>query len=377
MSLSAQSGIRPALPRAASAASILRPKYDVQALLRLLLEREQGLLPEEKIMWVRTNDERLMDWIQDKVRPAVLAGFELETCYQRLKVAVIHLPRLKPLPLQKPPRVPAFLHLQRPEANLDFSAATFIAVDPAPKPLPPKKVVEVAVNKFLETADEKPRFSFHSKQRFSDLQELVSRYHGKPLTEAVIRMPEKESEETYIPPEPAFAGIPLKAFENEGFIFQRLAPATAASTQRPLFLSKFFTPDLKTMKADIARNQSSEGPDPYKPVSDHKFRDQDRPADYGKPEFRLRVQADLPPPLLLHTESSLQVLERKKQAGRRQEEQEKMRRTEIGGKTRSEWAWSKHTNPKELQFASGDPHPLLPKEEYVDPFHVMARSYNF
>lgn len=377
MSLSAQSGIRPPLPRAVSAASLLRPKYDVETLLRLLLEREATLLPEEKLTWVRTNDERLMDWIQEKVKPAILAGFELETCYQRLKRAVICLPRLKPLPLQRPPKVPAFLHLKRPEAGLDLEAAALVAVDPAPKPIPPKKVVEAAVNRFLENPEEKPRFSFHSKQRFSDLKDLVSRYHGKPLTEAVIRMPEKESVETYIPPKPAFAGIPLEAFEDEGFIFQRLPPATAANTQRPLFLSKFFIPDLKTMKADIARNQSSEGPDPYKPVSDHQFRDQDRPADYGKPEFRLRVQADLPPPLLLHTESSLQASERKKQAGRRQEEQEKLRRTEIGGKSRSEWAWSKHTNPKELQFASGNPHPLLPKEEYVDPFHVMARSYNF
>ena len=371
-----QSAISSSLARAASAASLVRPIYDIQTLVRQLLQREPGLTPEEKLMWVRTNDERLMDWIQDRVRPMVLAGFELETCFQRLKQAVTHLPRLKPLPSQRPPRVPSFQHLPRPEANLDLSAPT-LAVDPAPKPAPRKGVVEGAVNKFVSETGEQTCFSFHSKQRFTDLKELVSHYHGKPLTEAVIRMPENQSKETYVPPEPAFAGIPLRAFENEGFIFKRLAPATAPSTQRPLFLSKFYIPDLKTMKATIARNQSSEEPDPYKPVSDHQFRDQDRPSDYGKPDFRLRVQADTPLPLLLHTESSLQASERKKQAGRREEKEEKLRRTEIGGKTREEWAWSKHTNPKELQFASGDPHPLLPKEEYVDTFHVMARSYNF
>ena len=344
--------------------------------MKELAEPEDGLSPEVKANWVRDNDERLMDWIQNKVRPVVLAGFELELCYQQLKQAVSRLPKLKPIPVARPPRTPLFQHQPYPEANLSLSAAT-LRVIPAPKPVPRQPVVEEAVNKFVDMSETDPKFSFYSKQRFKDMQALVSKYHGKSLTEAVIRMPENEPEETYVPPEPAFAGIPLTAFEEEGFIFQPLPQLFSRQEPRPEFITKFYIPDLKTMKTTIAKHQRTEGPDPYKPVSDHQFRDEDRPRDYGKPEFRLRVQTEIPPPLLLHAESAVQTNARKKQDLVRKKSEEQLKRTFVGGKTRGEWAASKHTNPKALQFASGEPHWLLPKEPYVDSFYVMARAYNF
>lgn len=356
-----------------------KEKYDLQKLLTSLLQPEPGLSVHKKLLWVRTNDDRLMDWVQNQLKPVVLAGFELEICYQRLKAEVEKLPRRRAIPPQTDPESPVFRHKKRPEAGLDL-ASPKLRVKSLQRTTANRGVVEDAVNKFLSTDKDLLRCSFHAKQRFADAKALVSSYNGKALTEAVIKMPERESEETYVPPEPAFAGIPLHAFAGENAIFKNLtAPVSLKQNEKSPFLTKFYLPDLRTTKAIIAQNQRSEGADPYKPVSDHKFRSEDKPAEYGKPDFKLRLKSEPPQQLLMFdsTESDVQRKARNREAIRRREEEERMRRTVIGGSLRAEWAIAKQTAPKALQLASGVQHQLLAKEPYIDPFYVMARSYNF
>jgi hypothetical protein len=319
-----------------------------------------------------------MDWVQNQLKPVVLAGFELELCYQQLKAEVEKLPRKRAIPPQRDPESPVFRHRPRPEAGLDL-ASPKLAVVRQTRSLASKGVVEEAVNKFLSKEKDFLRCSFHAKQRFSDTKTLVASYHGKALTESVIKMPERESQETYVAPEPAFAGIPLTAFAEEASIFQSFsAPVSQVQPEKP-FVSKFYLPDLRTTKALIAQHQKSEGADPYKPVSDHQFRQEDKPGDYGKPEFRLRIKSQSPEQLLLFdaSESDVQRKARKRELIRQREEEERMKRTVIAGQLRSEWQISKHSAPKSLQMTTGEPHPLLAKELYIDPFYVMARSYNF
>lgn len=359
--------------------SPVKEKYNLEKLLTALLQPEPSLSVQQKLLWVRTNDDRLMDWVQTQLKPVVLAGFELELCYQRLKAEVEKLPRKKAIPPQRDPESPVFRHRPRPEAGLDL-ASPKLKVAAKTRPLPSKGVVEEAVNKFLTNDRDFLRFSFHAKQRFADTKTLVTSYNGKALTEAVVKMPERESLETYVPPEPSFAGIPLTAFSGEAAIFQSVsAPVSQAPSTPPLFISKFYLPDLRTTKALIAQHQRSEAADPYKPVSDHQFRHEDKPGDYGKPEFRLRIKSNPPEQLLLFdaSESDVQRKARKRELIRQREEEERQKRTLIGGKLRSEWQISKQTAPKSLQMTTGEPHSLLSKELYVDPFYVMARSYNF
>jgi hypothetical protein len=300
------------------------------------------------------------EWISELAkRYGPFTGYELNEFMVWFSAAEKSLPKTRPVPKARDPKPPVLAgKLIVNEGGMIPTGSVVISKPPPSQP--PLNPVEVSANSFNTHSDSCTKFTFKAKQRYNDLKSLISSNKGNHTEHQILNMLEKECEETAKEP-------PISVPEKyEAFLLEEVLVAPPFSKTepppKPTFSTNFRLPDNLKVKIETAKKQRTDEVDIFAEPYKHRFRDEFDPKAANKPEFVLR----LPRPKSEKVERISEPMEKLKNKMKEEkimkETEEKIKRTELYGKTRGEWVSTFKPVSTQYEMGSGRPHQLLPKE---------------
>lgn len=275
-------------------------------------------------------DEAKTDWMHSKSE--TLSGYEMERLCVTLSSALKALPKYKPMAYTTEPHRPQFEIGKRNEGGFLSGEPTWLIKQTHAKQTDP---LEAEANRQILGKSDMPKFTFKAKELFQQ--------SGRSL----VKSPPKQQK-----PIPQVQKFQVQSTET------KVKP----------FLTKFFIPDCKTMKAMVAKDMSL-GTEPSAQITT--FRDEITPQELGKEEFVLsfKVQYEDVQPLD-QRKTKVQEEAEVKAEQKKEADIEKMLRTCFNGRERSEFNPQVRPVHKSKQVGTRDPHVLLERELYKGVFDI-------
>mmetsp|Transcript_8101 Transcript_8101/g.15944 ORF Transcript_8101/g.15944 Transcript_8101/m.15944 type:complete len:371 (+) Transcript_8101:54-1166(+) len=284
----------------------------------LVRKYELLLLDDAKTEWMHTGN-------------SILSGYEMERLCVRLKEALKTLPKYKPMAIVKEPHKPQFEVGPRNEGGMLSTETHWLIKETKEQRL---DTLEAEANRLIKGKGEMPTFTFKAKSLFQQ--------SGRNLVQTPPKKPPKPPTQKYQPP--------------------------ASETSIKPFVTKFFVPDCRTMKANVAKDMSL-GTEPSVKITT--FRDEITPQELGKEEFVLsfKVQHEEVSPLE-QRKTKVEEDAEKKAAAMRLAEAELKLRTCLNGRERGEFNPIVMPAHRRLQLGKREPHYLLDRELYKGCFDI-------
>jgi hypothetical protein len=319
-----------------------------------------------KVLFMKGNS-----WIDELARIyGPFTGYELNEFISWFRAGEKQAPKLKALPKAFEPKKPVLVSkISKNEAGIEPEGNVMIKKEESLKRQNP---VEQGTNIFNPKSEESVKFTFKAKQRFNDLKEVLKTNKGF-IDEGIVKsLPERECLEIIKDP-------PMSVPEKyEAFLIEEvLIPPPAVKTappSKPLFSTNFRLPDNLKIKTETAKQLLSNKPDLLSEPYVHKFRDDFDAKAVGKPEFVLRLPKPREEPLVRIAEPLEKLKKQQKEEKKRMEDEEKLRRTQLYGKIRGEWVFGFKPVSSFYELGTGEPHKLLPKDEYLETFKLSSRA---
>lgn len=319
-----------------------------------------------KILMLKGNE-----WINELAKNyGPFTGYELNEFITWFKTAEKEIPKQKAIPKATEPKPPVLAEKIVVNEGGVIPQGTVVIKKPQ-SPAQTQNPLESTTNGFC-VGGENVKFTFKAKQRYNDIKTLIKKTNGNINEHMVNTMPEKECEETLKEP-PISVPEKYEAFLLEEVLIAAPPPKSEVPT-KPMFTTNFNLPDNLKIKTETARMQSKNDNDILSEPYQHKFREEFDPMAVGKPDFILR----LPKPEQAKIERISEPLEKiklkQKEEKLKMEAEEKVKRTELYGKSRGEWVSTFKPISSFLEMGTGEPHRLLPKDEYIELFKTSSRA---